>query len=259
MKMEGREDGSACSDGSVAETKMEAREDGSARSVQSVRICGAVLAAALVLALITGIIRGFAGSSALFLHEMERFAPPEKTGLPEAEYPGMAAHIADYLAGRKDSFQYEVNLPDIGPRACFHDHELAHMADCRGLIRLDGIVCAVSLILAALAAGLLIRRRKEGFREAFRGAKKALLALSAAAAGFLLWAAVSFDGLFLTFHRVAFTNDLWLLNPRTDLLIRLMPEEMFVDLGLKGLGVFAAGLAVLLTAGWLIRRRCGAG
>jgi len=255
MKMEGREDGSACSDGSVAETKMEAREDGSARSVQSVRICGAVLAAALVLALITGIIRGFAGSGALFLHEMERFAPPEKTGLPEAEYPGMAAHIADYLAGRKDSFQYEVNLPDIGPRACFHDHELAHMADCRGLIRLDGWVCLGSLLTAAVCVLVLYRWRKDGLREAFRGGSAALWGLSMAAAGLLLWAAVSFDGLFLTFHRIAFRNDLWLLNPRTDLLIRLMPQGMFVDLGLKGLGAFAAGMALMTAAGLWIRRR----
>ena len=207
-----------------------------------------------MLALITGIIRGFAGSSALFLSEMERFAPPERTGLPAAEYPGMAAHIADYLAGRKEDFQYEVVLPEIGRRACFHDYELIHMADCRGLIRLDGWVCLGSLLAAAVCALMLYRRRKEGLREAFRGGSAALWGLSMAAAGLLLWAAVSFDGLFLTFHRLAFRNDLWLLNPRTDLLIRLMPQEMFVDLGLKGLGAFGAGMALMLAAGLWIRR-----
>ena len=73
--------------------------------------------------------------------------------------------------------------------------------------------------------------------------------MSLPAAGLLLWAAVSFDGLFLTFHRVAFRNDLWLLDPRTDLLIRLMPSALFMDLGLKGLGAFAAGLGMLCWAG----------
>ncbi len=208
------------------------------------RILGAVLAAALVLGLVTGIIRGFAGSPGLFLREMERFAPPERTGLPAAEYPGMAAHIADYLAGRKESFQYTLSGPDGGAVLCFHDYELAHMADCRRLIRLDGIVF-LGCLAAALTAGLLLfRSRREGSREARRGAKAVLWGLSLLAAGLLLWAAVSFDSLFLTFHRLAFTNDLWLLDPRTDLLIRLMPEQMFVDLGIRGLAAAAAGAAL---------------
>jgi len=237
-------------EGGRAEGPAKARRNG-----RGLRALGAVLTVALVLALLTGIIWGFAGSSALFLSEMERFAPPERTGLPAVEYPDMAAHIADYLAGRKEDFQYEVVLPETGRRACFHDYELIHMADCRGLIRLDGWVCLGSLLAAAVCALMLYRRRKDGLREAFRGGSAALWGLSMAAAGLLLWAAVSFDGLFLTFHRIAFRNDLWLLNPRTDLLIRLMPQGMFVDLGLKGLGAFGAGMALMLAAGLWIRRR----
>ena len=38
-----------------------------------------------------------------------------------------------------------------------------------------------------------------------------------------------FNSLFVLFHKVAFTNDLWLLNPQTDLLIRLMPIEFFIS------------------------------
>ena len=234
---------------------MKKREERAVRSGRAARVSGALLAAALVLALLTGIIRGFAGSASLFLREMERFAPPENTGLPAGEYPGMAAHIADYLAGRKDSFQYEISGADGGRAACFHDYELVHMADCRGLIRLDGIVFLACLILIPVSAGILIRLRKETLPEAFCGVKTALWALSVLAAGLMLWAAVSFDGLFLTFHRVAFTNDLWLLDPRTDLLIRLMPQAMFVDLGLKGLGAFAAGLALPAIPAAVIRRR----
>ena len=58
-------------------------------------------------------------------------------------------------------------------------------------------------------------------------------------------AAVDFDGLFVTFHRVAFRNDGWLLDPRTDLLIRLMPEQLFVRMGIRG-GIAAAVWVLLL-------------
>jgi len=224
------------------------------REGRAARIRGAALAAALTLALAAGIIRGFAGSRALFLRGLERFAPAERTGLPAAEYPGMAAHIADYLAGRKDDFQYTLALPGGGAAPCFHDYELAHMADCRGLIRLDGFVCLGSAALA-LAAAVLIRRRKDPFSETFRGARFALLGLGAAAAGLAAWAAADFDGLFVTFHRAAFSNDLWLLDPRTDLLIRLMPESLFTDLGILGLAAFTLGMGAFLSMLMLLRRR----
>ena len=208
---------------------------------------GAGLALAATLALITGIIRFFAGNAGLFEAEMRRFAPPEATGLPAGEYPAMAAHIAGYLAGRKASFQYLMAGPKGESLACFHDYELIHMADCRDLIRLDGIVCGICAAAAALCALLLLRPQAGAVSRfrfpagARRGAKQALYGLSMIAAGLVLWAAVNFDGLFITFHRLAFRNDFWLLNPRTDLLIRLMPEGMFIDLGIKGLGLFLAG------------------
>ena len=38
---------------------------------------------------------------------------------------------------------------------------------------------------------------------------------------------------FVLLHKLLFTNDLWLLNPQTDLLIALMPEGMFMHLALQ--------------------------
>ena len=257
---------------------------------RGIALWGALLTLGVAFALLTGIIRFLAGNAAVLEAEMRRFAPPERTGLPEAEYPEMAAHIAEYLAGRKESFQFFRTVSGSDRVPCFHDYEIAHMADCRALIRLDGIVCVVSLSLAVLSAGMILCRGRPGKRgreipeegpaeirdsgfapgdsarrgepgkpgqrpesESLRGAKRALGVLSLIAAGLALWAAVNFDGLFVTFHRAAFRNELWLLNPRTDLLIRLMPQEMFVDLGLKGLAAFTAGMglygAILWKAG----------
>ena len=73
---------------------------------------------------------------------------------------------------------------------------------------------------------------------------------------FALWAIVDFDSAFTFFHRLLFTNDLWLLDPRTDLLIRICPESMFMAMGLRvGLWSLAAliavpGLAVAVSFAW---------
>ena len=36
-----------------------------------------------------------------------------------------------------------------------------------------------------------------------------------------------FEGLFVQMHEAIFTNDLWLMNPATDILIRMMPQPLF--------------------------------
>jgi integral membrane protein (TIGR01906 family) len=42
---------------------------------------------------------------------------------------------------------------------------------------------------------------------------------------------VNFDGLFEKFHELLFTNDLWLLNEKEDILLKLMPEAFFESYG----------------------------
>ena len=49
-------------------------------------------------------------------------------------------------------------------------------------------------------------------------------------AAIILFAVIDFNRIFTWLHQLLFTNDLWLLNPHTDLLIALMPEGMFMHL-----------------------------
>ena len=166
--------------------------------------------------------------------EMLQAAPPEYTGLAAEEYPGVGRMTADYLAGRTAVFQYAVPDGSCGETECFQAHEAAHMADCRELIRLDTYVCIACLAAAAVlsAAGLIHPAKREGF---LRGILWGLRIAGLLACTVLAWALVDFGGLFVTFHRAAFRNDGWLLNPQTDLLIRLMPTEFFIRLGIQGL------------------------
>ena len=106
------------------------------------------------------------------------------------------------------------------------------MADCRALISLDLTVMILAGALAlVLTAAALLRGNRERF---FRGILTGLRIMGGVLAALLIWALADFDGLFVTFHRVAFPNGGWLLNPETDLLIRLMPLNFFIRLGIRG-------------------------
>lgn len=46
---------------------------------------------------------------------------------------------------------------------------------------------------------------------------------------------INFNYLFTKFHEIFFNNDLWLLDPKTDIMIRMLPEEYFYQ---KASGIF---------------------
>lgn len=219
------------------------------------RIAGAFTAVFWMVFSVTLIIWLTAGNGGYLAEELLKSAPPEVSRLPETEYPGVGNMTAGYLTGRTDRFQYEYTGADGNTTACFQDHEEAHMADCRELIRLDRTVMFISggLLLLLAGTGILIRG---GRREFCRGILRGLLGIFAVASILVFWAIADFDGFFVTFHRVAFTNDGWLLNPATDMLIRLMPEQFFIRLGVRGLLWLAASTAVLAAgAGLGVRSR----
>lgn len=211
--------------------------------IRAGRIAGAALAWMLLLFTLAAVICGIAGDGGLMGREMLRFAPSGKTGLPEAEYAGMGRMIAGYLTGREESFQYVYSDRSGNPRVCFRPHEADHMRDCRDLIGLAGRLRWIfgGLALALLGAGVLLPRLR---RPMAGGALLGLAVFGGIAAALLVWGLLDFDGLFVTFHRIAFTNEGWLLDPSTDLLIRLMPVEFFIALAVRCL-LWLAGTAAV--------------
>ena len=69
-----------------------------------------------------------------------------------------------------------------------------------------------------------------------------LFFLMVAAVGLLI--ASDFSRYFIVFHHIFFNNDLWILNPATDLLINIVPEPFFADTAFR-IGV-TFGLSVLV-------------
>ena len=217
---------------------------------RGVALAGALTMLALALFGITGVIWMLAGDGDGLGRAMAHYAPADVTGLPADEYSEMADMISGYLVGRLDEFQYTLVNTDGEHYNCFHNYEQIHMADCRSLLRLTRRTEIFCLILGAAGLILLLtlKKLKKRKRRSFAAAGlKALAGLGAVCLILGIWALVNFDGLFVTFHRIAFRNDHWLLNPETDMLIRLMPEELFIHLGLKGLPL--AGGWILLLAG----------
>ena len=172
---------------------------------------------------------------------MERYAPPEDTHLPAEEYVPVVSMITGYLRGETDTFQH-IFIVDDAEYAAFNQKEQHHMADVQLLFQLCkgiGVVCLGSFLLIELFWGNKDRTNWRTFR-------RTLLVILGIVTAIIVLACIDFNSLFVLFHKVAFTNDLWLLNPQTDLLIRLMPIEFFVSYAAIIGGLWLLGMVGLL-------------
>lgn len=209
-------------------------------------LCGFLLSLAGAAAVLTFLIDGMGGSAPLMRSLMERYAPPADTGLPGEHYPAMAEMITDYLSGREETFQYTFVDDEGAQRLCFRSYEQQHMADCKALFDLCRTVLLFAVAALLLMGGCCwpLRGMK---KHIARGALWGSLSVLAAVAVLAVWGLTDFDGLFVLFHQLSFANDLWLLDPRTDLLIRLMPIHFFIHYAALLCGTWLA--ALLLMAG----------
>ena len=227
--------------------------DGRTKICPAVRIPGFLLVWAVILFTLAATAHGIAGNGKLLAQDMLRCAPPEISGLPATEYEGVGQMTAGYLTDQETEFQYIFSDETGGIRFCFQPHEAEHMSDCRNLIRLAKILAlafgAAALILAG--TGAVLRK----YRKMFAAGMMQGLAAAGIVFGLMaVWSLLDFDGFFILFHRIAFTNDGWLLDSRTDLLIRLMPTAFFIVLGLRVLIWVTAAAFVMLIVAIMIRK-----
>lgn len=163
-----------------------------------------------------------------------------------------------YLRGRRE----DLHVPTIvngQPRDFFSEREIAHMEDVRGLfLGAIAIRRGCLLMILAVLALLLVTRADIGYllpRTICAGTVLffALLAV--------LTAIISsnFSKYFIVFHHIFFNNDLWMLDPQTDLLINIVPEPFFMDtaarIGITYGGSVAAVFLLCLLGIFLTRRK----
>ena len=159
-----------------------------------------------------------------------QFAETAHLGVSPSRYGDYAHGLCQYLDGKTDAAQ--VKDPDTGALVnAFSDKENAHLRDVRGIVSFLKIAryAGGGLAISALALLYFLRpqNRNDLLSDAARGFALSALALLILASSLAVWGVVNFDGLFITFHKLAFRNNLWLLNPNTDILVALMPLEFF--------------------------------
>lgn len=135
----------------------------------------------------------------------------------------------------------------------FNEREILHMRDVQVLFKYGFILKYITIILSLLIIiFLVIRGEKTSIcRWIYKGLFVNWIIILLLAIG----AYFDFNKYFTYFHYIFFTNDLWLLNPDTDLLIQMLPEELFSSMAIS-IGVsFLTYVATIQGIGYAVVKK----
>ncbi len=189
----------------------------------------------------------------LYSYGFDQYEIERVTGIERNELLSAGKQIRDYFNDEERWLDVRVRIRgELVP--LYNTTEILHMWDVKALIRtLYNAHLIVGLyILLFIPAGLAI---------APRAFPRVLLRLVAWGAGLSLaivfvtglLSLTGFSQTFYAFHVIAFTNDLWQLDPARDFLIAMFPEGFFFDatMVLAGLTVIQGLWVLYLTLGLL--------
>lgn len=167
----------------------------------------------------------------------------------------VTGEMMDYLRGDRQDLHVDTVVAGEA-REFFNDREIAHMEDVRDLFLAAILIRRVCIGIMAAGVILLVLTKADIRRKLPRQiciGTVAFFGVLAVLAGII---ATDFSKYFVIFHEIFFSNDLWILDPRTDLLINIVPEPFFVDTAARiGLTYGISVVAVFIICICLLRRK----
>ncbi|MGH3651779.1 MAG: TIGR01906 family membrane protein [Glutamicibacter sp.] len=161
--------------------------------------------------------------------------PSDSFGFTDAERLTYGSYGVDYLNNFAGP-EYLAGLKLSTGSSMFTEGEVQHMVDVKNLIGFAYILGAVLAVILIIGVWYLAKRYAGGVRRAlFSGAILALAGIAALA----ITAIMGWDNFFTQFHALFFSDGTWTFNA-SDTLIRLYPEQYWLD--------SAIGIAVLVLA-----------
>ncbi len=207
--------------------------------------------------LITTNIRLATNEIRLYQYGFEKYEVSAVTGIDGNELTQAAKGLIEYFNSSQEPIQISV-LIGVEEAELFNEREVEHLADVKGLIRLDYYLqegVTLYILLFALVGSIWGGRRflHRLSRGLLWGGILTVVLLILLGIGAL----VGFDQLFLWFHHIFFSTDTWQLNPATDRLIMMFPEGFFYDatLFIAGTTAIEALLIGGISGGLLLRKR----
>ena len=184
----------------------------------------------MIVALISAVDIAVYGNINYFQKEYQKYRVTESVNIEEKELLLVTKEMMSYLRGTRDDLHIKAVI-DGKEQEFFNEKEIAHMEDVQVLFIGGQWLRVISGILFVIASAFLIfQNKKEFLLKVLRNGMIFFIAAIAAIAALI---STNFTKYFVIFHKIFFSNNIWILNPDTDRLINIVPEGFFIDTSIR--------------------------
>ena len=195
--------------------------------------------------LITGFQLAVYGDShyGFYKKEYEKYRVTDDLNMKIDNVMAVTEHMMAYLIGKEEKLSIVTDV-DGEHQDFFNEQDRLHMADVRNLF-LGGLKLRNYAVILATILMIVLMAKKADFRRLVPlGYLQALFVYLILAAILGVAMSIDFTSCFTLFHKLFFTNNLWIFDPETDYMIRMLPEGFFLDMVIRVGVIFIVLLAV---------------
>ena len=155
----------------------------------------------------------------IYEYNLNSYPITERTSLEIEEIREINTQIKNYFFDETEFLEVSI----------FNEKEIYHMKDVKDIINNLFLYGKLSSVVFVIISLICVKKYKVRIYSVFKASSIVYSAiLLVLAIGFL----ISFNKLFIIFHEIAFSNDLWKLNINEDYLLMMYPENFFRDIAL---------------------------
>lgn len=194
------------------------------------RTCRWIITLFLPIMILLSILQMYAFNANFYLDRFQEYNISAVTKIDMADLKRITTKLLDYLKDKEENLNMKIRV-DGQIEEVFGQREKQHMEDVKILFDKGFIVKNTSILLTVGALLVLLKQKKK--KEILKSFFYASVASLSAMLLLLILMKVDFFKYFTYFHEIFFTNDLWLLNIETDVLIQMLPLEFFIAISTR--------------------------
>ncbi len=179
-----------------------------------------------------------------YMDSYEKNGVFEVTHKSHQELEKLSKTIIRVLKGNSD-------VSELSPY--FSSKEISHMRDVQNLFSIAKTLKFISAVSGLMIIFAYLRRDKSKIMGKYMGIGLSFNYIFLITLGVMV--KTNFNKYFIVFHKLFFNNDLWLLDPKTDLLIQIMPEAFFVNIVTKILLRFVLYIFIGQLVGYIFYKK----
>lgn len=191
------------------------------------------------MALLLWSVIGVSQSRIFFDRQYQKNSTAAYIGMEHSDLMAVTDNLLSYMIKGRQTLDMQYTVKGE-MREIFDEREKLHMVDVVNLYM--GVVYMGAALSVAAAAMTAFAIKKDGLKTAASVLCKkyrfAFVGLVAVAAVIGMVFATNFQWFWINFHKVFFTNDLWLLDPEVSIMINMFPLEFFFGICTKIVVVF---------------------